>query len=173
VVPRRRSHAGALARRICNAAPPPALGEYASSGGGQGVVLLSVTQDYSQAIDTWGRERAATIISNHRGKLFCSGIADPATFEYVDRVLGREELERKSRTRQAFGGTPTTSRTDLRPIAPPHRLRQAKFGTALPLYGELPPVRAEQRLFFDDAQLRSLVPAEVRIGAASGHEGTR
>jgi type IV secretory pathway TraG/TraD family ATPase VirD4 len=140
---------GRLPDEICNGAPLPTLGEYASSGAGQGVLLLSAIQDYSQAIDTWGRERAATIISNHRGKLFCSGIADPATFEYVDHVLGREELERKSRTREAFGGTPTTSPTELRPIAPPHRLRQAKFGTALLLHGELPPVRAEQRLFFE------------------------
>ncbi len=147
---------------ICNAAPLPTLGEYASSGAGQGVLLLSVIQDYSQAIDTWGRERAATIISNHRGKLFWSGIADPATFEYVDHLLGREERERQSRTRQAFGGTSTTSAPELRPLAPPHRLRQAKFGTALLVYGQLPPVWTEQRLFFDDPQLRALVPAEVR-----------
>lgn len=147
---------------ICNAAPLPTLGEYASSGAGQGVLLLSVIQDYSQAIDTWGRERAATIISNHRGKLFWSGIADPATFEYVDHLLGREERERQSRTRQAFGGTSTTHATELRPLAPPHRLRQAKFGTALLVYGQLPPVWTEQRLFFEDPELRRLVPEEIR-----------
>ena len=147
---------------ICNAAPLPTLGEYASSGAGQGVLLLSVIQDYSQAIDTWGRERAATIISNHRGKLFWSGIADPATFEYVDHLLGREERERQSRTRQAFGGTSTTHATELRPLAPPHRLRQAKFGTALLVYGQLPPVWTEQRLFFEDPQLCRLVPDEIR-----------
>jgi type IV secretion system protein VirD4 len=158
---------------ICNAAPLPTLGEYASSGAGQGVLLLSVIQDYSQAIDTWGRERAATIISNHRGKLFWSGIADPATFEYVDHLLGREERERRSRTRQAFGGTSTTSATELRPLAPPHRLRQAKFGTALLVYGQLPPVWTEQRLFFEDPQLRTLVPAKVRTGMASGRTRAR
>jgi type IV secretion system protein VirD4 len=146
---------------ICNAAPLPTLGEYASSGAGQGVLLLSVIQDYSQAIDTWGRERAATILSNHRAKLFWSGIADPATFEYVDQLLGREERERQSRTRQAYGGTSTTNAPELRPLVPPHRLRQAKFGTALLVYGQLPPVWTEQRLFFDDRELRRLVPAEA------------
>ena len=146
---------------ICNAAPLPTLGEYASSGAGQGVLLLSVIQDYSQAIDTWGRERAATILSNHRAKLFWSGIADPSTFEYVDRLLGREERERESRTRQAYGGTSTTHATELRPLAPPHRLRQAKFGTALLVYGQLPPVWTEQRLLFEDRDLRRLIPAEV------------
>ena len=149
---------------ICNAAPLPTLGEYASSGAGQGVLLLSVIQDYSQAIDTWGRERAATILSNHRGKLFWPGIADPATFEYIDRLLGREERERQSRTRQAHGGTSTTHAPELRPLAPPHRLRQAKLGSALLVYGQLPPVWTEQRLFFKDRNLRKLIPAELLAG---------
>jgi type IV secretory pathway TraG/TraD family ATPase VirD4 len=146
---------------ICNAAPLPTLGEYASSGAGQGVLLLSVIQDYSQAIDAWGRERAATIVSNHRGKLFWSGIADPATFEYIDRLLGQEERERESRTRQAYGGTSTTRAFEFRPLAPPHRLRQAKFGTALLVYGQLPPVWTEQRLFTEDPRLRQLVPEDA------------
>lgn len=154
---------------ICNAAPLPTLGEYASSGAGQGVLLLSVIQDYSQAIDTWGRERAATIVSNHRGKLFWSGIADPATFEYIDRLLGQEERERQSRTRQAQGGTSTTHAAEYRPLAPPHRLRQGKFGTALLVYGQLPPAWTRQRLFSEDPELRKLVPSEaldeVRAGA--------
>jgi type IV secretion system protein VirD4 len=149
---------------ICNAAPLPTLGEYASSGAGQGVLLLSVIQDYSQAIDTWGRERAATILSNHRAKLFWSGIADPATFDYVDHLLGREELERRSRTRQAHGGTSTTHAPELRPLAPPHRLRQAKFGTAMLVYGQLPPAWTEQRVFFKDRELRRMVPAETLSG---------
>jgi type IV secretion system protein VirD4 len=156
---------------ICNAAPLPTLGEYASSGAGQGVLLLSVIQDYSQAIDTWGRERAATILSNHRAKLFWSGIADPSTFEYVDRLLGREERERQSQTRQAYGGTSTTHATELRPLAPPHRLRQAKFGTALLVYGQLPPVWTEQRLLFEDRDLRRRIPAELL--AATDHVGRR
>lgn len=145
---------------ICNAAPLPTLGEYASSGAGQGVLLLSVIQDYSQAIETWGRERAATILSNHRGKLFWSGIADPATFEYIDHLLGREERQRRSRTRQSQGGSSTTQAPELRPLAPPHRLREAKFGTALLVYGQLPPAWTEQRLFFNDRELRRLVPEE-------------
>ena len=153
---------------ICNAAPLPTLGEYASSGAGQGVLLLSVIQDYSQAIDTWGRERAATIVSNHRGKLFWSGIADPATFEYVDRLLGQEERQRESRTRQAHGGTSTTRAAEYRPLAPPHRLRQGKFGTALLVYGQLPPAWTEQRLFSEDPELRRLVPREVLAGLVPG-----
>jgi type IV secretion system protein VirD4 len=155
---------------ICNAAPLPTLGEYASSGAGQGVLLLSVIQDYSQAIHTWGRERAATILSNHRAKLFWAGIADPATFEYVDQLLGREERERQSRTRQAHGGTSTTRAPELRPLAPPHRLRQAKFGTALLVYGQLPPVWTKQQLFFHDRELRRLIPQEALAGIPNARQ---
>jgi type IV secretion system protein VirD4 len=147
---------------ICNAAPLPTLGEYASSGAGQGVLLLSVIQDYSQAIDTFGRERAATIVGQHRGKLFWAGISDPATLEYIDRFLGHEERERRSHTRQAYGGESTTRGPEFRPLLPPHRIRQAKPGAALLIYGQLPPTWTEQRLFADDPKLRKLVPAEVR-----------
>ena len=41
----------------------------------------------------------------------------------------------------------TTNAPELRPLIPPHRLRQAKFGTALLVYGQLPPGWTEQRLY--------------------------
>lgn len=130
---------------VCNASPLPLLGEYASSGAGQGVLLMSAIQDYAQAIDTWGRERAATIIGNHRAKLIFAGTSDPETHRYVQGVVGDEQHQRKSRTRQR-GGTSTTEAHEWRPLVAPHRLRQARIGRALLLYGQLPPVWIDEPL---------------------------
>ena len=66
-----------------NIAPLPNLDEIASSGPGQGVQLLTILQNLSQATDRWGKDRAETIIANHRARLFCSGIGDRATLDYV------------------------------------------------------------------------------------------
>ena len=68
---------------------------------GQGVQLLSVFQDISQAADRWGRERAETIFANHRARLFTSGIGDRATLEYLSHTLGEEEIARVATHRQS------------------------------------------------------------------------
>ena len=60
-----------------NIAPLPNLDEIASTGPGQGVQLLTILQNISQASDRWGKDRAETIIANHRARLFCSGIGEP------------------------------------------------------------------------------------------------
>ena len=60
-----------------NIAPLPNLDEIASSGPGQGVQLLTILQNISQATDRWGKDRAETIIANHRARLFCSGHRRP------------------------------------------------------------------------------------------------
>jgi type IV secretion system protein VirD4 len=143
----------AVLDELANAAPLPQLDQIASSGSGQGILLLSVLQSVSQAIQAWGSERAATVIASHRARLFWAGASDARTFEYLDRILGHEQLERKSRTRQR-NGTSTTEAHEWRPLVPPHRLREAKPGTALLVYGQMPPVWTDQPLVFDDKRLR-------------------
>ena len=111
---------------VCNIAPLPNLDEIASTGPGQGVHLLCVLQNISQSYDRWGRDRAETIIANHRARLFCSGIGDRATLDYLRGTLGEEEIARIS-TQQRGITTPgaRTHSTEHRPLATPHRIRQA------------------------------------------------
>jgi type IV secretory pathway TraG/TraD family ATPase VirD4 len=130
---------------VCNAAPLPTLGEYASSAAGQGLVLLSVIQDVAQARDTWGADRAATIIGNHKAKLFWAGTADPTTHEYLRGMLGDQERERESRT-SGRSGISTTRARERRPLVAPHHLRTARRGRAVLVYGSLPPAWTDQPL---------------------------
>lgn len=125
---------------VCNIAPLPNLDEIASTGPGQGVHLLCVLQNISQGYDRWGRDRAETIIANHRARLFCSGIGDRATLDYLRGTLGDEEIARIS-TQQRSIATPgsKTRSTEHRPLAAPHRVRQAERSTSLLVYGRLAP----------------------------------
>jgi type IV secretion system protein VirD4 len=141
-----------------NIAPLPNLDEIASTGPGQGVQLLTILQNISQAADRWGRDRAETIIANHRARLFCSGIGDRATLEYLRQTLGEEEIGRISTHRQhtLTNGSRTYS-TDFRSLAAPHRIRQAETNTALLIYGRLAPAWVALRPWYANRRLRDLV----------------
>lgn len=143
-----------------NVAPLPNLDEIAATAPGQGVQLLSVFQNISQIADRWGRERAETIVANHRGRLFGSGIGDRATLEYLGAVLGEEEIERVSTTKQRAElielGSRTTSH-DFKKLAAPNRIRQAAPDTAVLVYGRLAPAWIELRPWYRDRGLRRQV----------------
>lgn len=68
---------------VANIAPVPDLDVIVSTGAGHGVQLLTILQDLAQAYDRWGRERADTIINNHRAKLIGAGLADERSLDWV------------------------------------------------------------------------------------------
>jgi type IV secretion system protein VirD4 len=146
---------------VANIAPLPNLDEIASTGPGQGVQLLTVIQNISQAADRWGRDRAETIIANHRARVFCSGIGDRATLDYLQHTLGDEEISRISTTREnALATGSRTYSSDFRSLAAPHRVRQADTNTALLVYGRLAPAWVGLRPWYADPALSQLVSAK-------------
>jgi type IV secretion system protein VirD4 len=164
-----------------NIVPLPNLDEIASTGPGQGVQLLTVLQNMSQAADRWGRDRAETILANHRARLFCSGIGDQATLDHLRHTLGEEEIARFSTHRSGAlqPGSRTTS-SDFRSLAPAHRVRQSDADVALLVYGRLAPAWLRLRLWYSTPTLRALVfdqpepttlPGRARrlLHAALGH----
>ncbi len=144
-----------------NIAPLPNLDEIASTGPGQGVQLLTVLQNVSQAADRWGRDRAETIIANHRARLFTPGIGDRATLEYLSHTLGEEEITRVSTHRPGVlqPGSKTVS-SDFRTLATPHRIRQSEPDTALLIYGRLAPAWLRLRPWYAHPALRALATGE-------------
>jgi type IV secretion system protein VirD4 len=145
-----------------NIAPLPNLDEVASTGPGQGVQLLTILQNISQASDRWGKDRAETIIANHRARLFCSGIGDRATLDYLRQTLGDEEIDRVATHRQSPLATGSrTYSSEFRAIAAPHRVRQADTNTALLIYGRLQPAWVNLRPWYANRELRELVTADA------------
>jgi type IV secretion system protein VirD4 len=142
-----------------NIAPIPNLDEIASTGAGQGIQLLSVFQDLAQLHTRYG-ERAQTIVNNHRAKVFGTGISDPETLSYVSRVVGAGEFSQHSKTAGERGRHSTTEGTTYRDLTPANVVREAEPGSALLLYGHLPPARLRLRPWFEDEGLQALAAAQ-------------
>jgi type IV secretion system protein VirD4 len=153
-----------------NIAPLPNLDEIASTGPGQGVQLLTVLQNMSQASDRWGSDRAETIVANHRARVFCSGIGDRATLEHLRQTLGEEQVARVSRQHAALMGAGSiTVSQEHQPLAAPNRVRQAKVDRALLVYGNLPPAWLRLRPWYRDSRLRAVAAAlPVPVPHATG-----
>jgi type IV secretion system protein VirD4 len=145
-----------LLDEAANIAPLPDLDVVASTGPGQGVQLLTVLQDLAQAYDRWGRDRADTILNNHRGKLFGSGLSDERTLDALSRLLGEGAVRNVSATRGERGRNSTTESTSHRPLMPTHVVRQLPTGSAVLVYGNLPPARVALVPWFTDRRLKTL-----------------
>jgi hypothetical protein len=102
---------------------------------------VTVLQDLAQAQQRWGRDRADTIVNNHRARIFGAGVADDRTLTYLRSVLGDEQVEQISSTSGERGRRSTTRSTTYRALAGPHLVRQARQDTAVLVYGALPPAR--------------------------------
>jgi type IV secretion system protein VirD4 len=139
-----------------NIAPLRELATLASTGAGQGIQLVSVFQDMAQINAVYGRDRAPTIVSNHRAKVILSGIADAQTLDYVARLLGDEEVPQVSSTSGAEGRRSKTESVGYRSLAPANVLREMQPGTGLLVYGHVAPARIVLRPWFRDRRLRRL-----------------
>ena len=139
-----------------NIAPLRELATLASTGAGQGIQLVSVFQDMAQINAVYGRDRAPTIVSNHRAKVILSGIADAQTLDYVGRLLGDEEVQQVSSTSGAEGRRSTTESVAYRTLAPANVLREMRPGHGVLVYGHLPPARIALRPWFKDRRLRKI-----------------
>jgi type IV secretion system protein VirD4 len=144
-----------LLDEAANIAPIPNLDEIASTGAGQGIQLLSVFQDMAQVSTRYGR-RAATIVNNHRAKLFGTGISDAETLSYVSRIVGPGEFEQRSRNTGERGRRSQTEGETYRDLAPANVVRERDPGTALLIYGHLPPAKVRLRPWFEDKGLIKL-----------------
>ncbi len=137
-----------------NIAPLRDLATLASTGAGQGIQLVTVFQDMAQIFAVYGRDRAPTIVTNHRAKIVLSGIADTPTLDYVGRLLGDQEIQHISSTSGAEGRHSKTESVAYRALAPANALREMKPGEGLLIYGNLPPARLKLRPWFKDRRLR-------------------
>jgi type IV secretion system protein VirD4 len=126
-----------------NVAPLPNLDELASTGPGQGVQLLSVFQNISQIHDRWGKDRAETIVANHRARLFGAAIGDRATLEYIGAILGDQATEKVSAHRDRLQLTELGSRTYAARVPPPRHTQQGPRSPARDRAAGLRPPQAD------------------------------
>jgi type IV secretion system protein VirD4 len=92
-------HAGVLKGRmlfaldeVANIAPLEELPQTASEGGSQGLTLLAVLQDLSQARQRWGTA-ADGFLTLFGAKLILGGVADRSTLESISVALGEYDRQ--------------------------------------------------------------------------------
>lgn len=139
-----------------NIAALPELDGLASTGAGKGIQLVTVFQDLAQVVARYGK-RAQTIVNNHRAKVFASGISDPDTLDYISQVVGEGEFRQRSETAGEKGRASSTEGSTYRALTPANVVRGARPGSALLVYGHLPPARLSLRPWFADRDLSGLV----------------
>lgn len=135
-----------------NVAPLSELDVLASTAAGHGVQLVTVWQDLAQLHARYGA-RAASVVNNHRVKVFLSGIADPGTLEHVSLLIGDAELRQQATTSDGRGAASVTDSPVTRRLAPNDALRRVPPGSAVVVSGHLPPALVTLRPWHSDPVL--------------------
>jgi len=130
-------------------APLAELDGLAATCASHGIQLVTIWQDLAQVRARYGA-RAPTVLNNHRAKLFLPGIADPDTLEYASALVGDEDSNASSVTRDQHGARSTTSTRSPRRLLSAAELRCLPRGQAVLVYGTLPPARLRLRPWWVD-----------------------
>lgn len=137
--------------------PLRGLPELVATMSGLGVQIVTIWQNVAQIRAAY-RDKAGTIVANHRTKVFFSGISDPDTFEMVMRQVGDEQVVSRQLTSEVSVGVDPGRRslaesTVTTSLIPAHVLRQQVTGSALLIHGTIPPAHLTTRSYFDDPEL--------------------
>jgi type IV secretory pathway TraG/TraD family ATPase VirD4 len=167
-----------------NCAAMSDLDVLATTARGQGIQLVTVWHDKSQLEARYGPNKAATILNNHRAKLFLSGLADLSALELGARLIGDRALTERNRSMGSDGRHSLNESTQYRPLLPVEDLRRLRPGEGVLLYGHLRPTPIRLRPYYtpreqarrDRAEQRAerkAAPAEQRMGRRTERAFTR
>ena len=135
-----------------NIAPLDDLDGLASTAAGHGIQLVTIWHDLAQLTARYG-PRAATVVNNHRAKVYLAGISDPSTLEHASTLSGEAWATESSTTSGGPGGPTRTDAPARRPLVTPDGLRRIAPGQGLLIYGGLPPAHLTLRSWFEDPVL--------------------
>jgi type IV secretion system protein VirD4 len=127
-----------------NVAAVPRLDSWAATGGGQGMQINAIFQDFAQVRRVYG-QGADTVVNNFGAKLFLQALGDPSTLDYIASITGVAEYRQHSHTAGEGGQRSTTEGSIYQPMAPPNEIREAAEETGLLVYRDLPPARITLR----------------------------
>jgi type IV secretion system protein VirD4 len=155
----------------------------ATTARGQGIQLVTVWHDKSQLEARYGT-KAATILNNHRAKLFLSGLADLSALELGARLIGDRALTERNRSMGSDGRHSLNESTSYRPLLPVEDLRRLRPGEGVLLYGHLRPTPIRLRPYYlqreqarrdrvEERAARQLARAQRRLGRKTERAFTR
>jgi type IV secretion system protein VirD4 len=136
-----------------NVAALAELPELATTGRGQGIQLLSVWHDLAQLHHRYS-DRAATVLNNHRAKVFLSGLADLGALELGSKLIGEQAITEVQPSSDSESRHSVSQSTTYRPLLPVEELRRLKPGHGIVLYGHLRPTHVRLRPHFRRVEQR-------------------
>ena len=134
------------------------LPEVAATCAGIGILLVTIWQSKAQLDAAYGR-LSDSVLTNHLTKVVFSGCSDPATLDYVSRLLGDEEVQHRSLSYDIAGGSGRRSVSESvhrEALTPFHLLRQVRPGEAVLIHGTLPPAHLQARQYWEEPDLAML-----------------
>ncbi len=145
------------------------LPEVSSTCAGIGIQLVTIWQSYAQIHETYGK-RADTLLTNHATKLFFPGSSDDSTLGYVSKIVGEEEVERRSwsndvvgSSRRSLSGQPHTEA-----LVPYFLSRLPAYGSALMIHSNTPPAHVRGRPWWKSRRLAAMVPTPPDSSQTTG-----
>lgn len=151
-----------------NFARIPRLAGYASSGPGQGILLLLCYHDLAQVEAGYGPEHARTIWNNCRARVLLPGQGDLKTLEQFSRAIGDETRIYQSHHSDRWRSSSSEQRVG-RPLATVDELRRQR--SAVLVYANSPPAQLDLRRWDKVAAWRRLVEPRPPVVAGSAGEG--
>ena len=144
-----------------NIAPLRRLDQVASKAAGEGVLLMSVWQDYAQIESIYGPTGARTVLSNHWAELYLPGITDPQTLRHVGDAIGSDMMPTVSQSYDPTGKRSTSTSERETAVAPADWLRKRPPNEVIVLSGRFPPMMLTLPGWYEDPSLRTLVDPAV------------
>jgi type IV secretion system protein VirD4 len=136
-----------------NCAALSELDVLATTARGQGIQLVTVWHDKSQLEARYG-PKAATILNNHRAKLFLSGLADLSALELGAKLIGDRQTLDRARSMGSDGRHSLNESIGYRPLLPIEDLRRLRPGEGVLVYGHLRPTPVRLRPYYTPAEQR-------------------
>ncbi|WP_420451741.1 type IV secretory system conjugative DNA transfer family protein [Ilumatobacter sp.] len=134
------------------------LPEVSSTCAGIGIQLVTIWQSYAQIHEAYGK-RADTLLTNHATKLFFPGSSDDSTLGYVSKIVGDEQVERRSWSNDVDGGRRSVSgQSNNEALVPYFLSRLPKYGSALMIHSNTPPAHVQGRPWWKIKRLAAMVP---------------
>jgi type IV secretory pathway TraG/TraD family ATPase VirD4 len=163
-----RRQGGSLERELlvvldeaASIAPLKELDVVAATCASHGITLVTCFQDLAQIRARYG-ERWATVVNNHRSRVFLSGLADPSAGELLSSLTGQEMARRPSHRSRATMATDPPRR-----LLEPYELRELPAYRGLVVSGRLPPIRLVLRPWWKRRGLQARGPRPLDRGARS------
>jgi type IV secretion system protein VirD4 len=141
---------------VANMAPVPTLDTWVTSARGLGINLVLAAQNLAQLDTVWGREKAETIASGPRVRMFGPGLADPQTLTHIERLGGHTAVLQDQVSRSPYLLGLQTSRSTLahwRPIVSQQIARELPTHSGLVFYSNRPPFTVHWRSRHSHAEL--------------------